>query len=153
LNFRGLWAVESSYQPFDVVMFYGSSFIAVFENIGVSPVNEETESPLWKLIASKGDMGDRASSPFIPYAPTTPTSEGVYSGEHGISYVRGFSASLRLEGQTIPKLGVSPRIPPGFTRMPGYYYDVIVDANKINLTLTDNSFNVFGRTVNVLLFV
>ena len=61
LNFRGLWDVGNSYQPFDVVSFNGSSYVAIFENMGITPGDNPLTGPniFWKLIAAKGDKGDK----------------------------------------------------------------------------------------------
>ncbi len=53
---RGAWDAAAAYEPLDVVLYGGSSYIAIAETVG----NPPTDARYFSLLASKGDPGSDA---------------------------------------------------------------------------------------------
>lgn len=66
---KGQWSNQTTYQPYDVVRFSGSSFICLRENTGISPSTlpvqgfaKLNKDVCWDLMAVQGDGGPNGSS-------------------------------------------------------------------------------------------
>lgn len=53
---RGTWDANAAYEPLDVVLYGGSSYIAIAETVG----NPPTDTRYFSLLAAKGDPGSDA---------------------------------------------------------------------------------------------
>lgn len=78
LSWQGEWSPEKQYRAGDVVGFEGSSWRALVANTDIEPPPlTATASPVWELVARKGDPGSPGARGFIGPAgasgPTGPT--------------------------------------------------------------------------------
>jgi hypothetical protein len=63
---RGAWDNATQYAHLDVVLYNGSSYMALTEHSSVAP---GSNAAMWQLLASKGDDGDVAGS--LPWSQVT----------------------------------------------------------------------------------
>lgn len=85
LTWRGEWAPGASYAERDAVLHQGSSYIAIFANVGSAPPSSN-----WMLLAAEGEPGEKgepgeqgATGPQGPAGPTGPTGPAGPTGPQG----------------------------------------------------------------------
>ena len=119
-NFRGSWLIGTTYQPYDVVTFNGSTYIGLtLNNTGNEP---DTSPSNWSLLASAGTVASRQHYTFtMPNAPITSvqvtsnvvtlavvntfSTQGLSTtpatGQVGTIYISGLTNATFLNGQVL----------------------------------------------------
>jgi hypothetical protein len=54
-TWQGAWSSSTTYQPYDVVSYSGTSYVCVASNTNVNPSTDSGSN--WQIAASKGDAG------------------------------------------------------------------------------------------------
>ena len=126
-NFLGTWSVGTTYQPYDVVIYQGSTYVSVpgtLNNLGNTP---SSTSAFWALLAAAGAVAPRQTFTFnMPSASVTSVQitggttltltctnsftaqgEGTGSGQVNTIYLSGFTNATFLNGQVITVATIS----------------------------------------------
>jgi len=102
-DFRGPWDAGTSYSLNDVVIFSGSTYVALEDSIGVPP---GSDADCWGIFASKGDKGDAGT----PGLPGDAGPMGL-QGPQGVAGPKGDAGAPGTTGQLAFTVGTAGSTP------------------------------------------
>jgi collagen triple helix repeat protein len=101
-NYRGEFDANETYATYDVVVFSGSSFLAVAPTSGAPGTD-----PSWTLLVAKGDTG--ATGAPGPTGPTGPQGSQGVKGDTGATGAQGVQGPAGTNGSSVT-VGAAPAI-------------------------------------------
>jgi hypothetical protein len=152
-NFLGTYSSGTTYQPYQVVTFNGSTYVGLtLNNLNNTPSTSPTQ---WALMASAGQVAPRQQTFFsMPSAPITNVSittnvvtlavvntfasqgEGTGQGQINTIYISGLTGASFLNGQVLTIVTISPtQITANFTHA---NYGPTADSGTATLSIPIN---------------
>ncbi len=155
-NFRQAWNSSTQYNPYDVVTYNNSTYVAIVANQGAEPDNNPSD---WSVMAAQGAAGPAGSQgpagaqgPSGPQGPQGPIGPQGPQGPPGTVTLASICAALEtgtISGQTLQLLGCTVTAwPVGGTvsGLNGGTLGLSINVNGVSpLSITTNGAFSFGN--------